>query len=208
MEGNPADLTAYKDDGSDYQLRDHTYIGNGCSGEGSITPCETRIVQTTDNEDQKNGTYYHFQAAAAGAGGAMATQNFNSPDTFCPLGWQLPYSGTGGDYYDKSRSWKVLFNTYSIGFDDGTATDTAKIKSYPLSYVYSGSYYWNVGRLYYQSYAGYYWASTILNGTAAYRLDTYSSIIRPTNAATKAGGFAIRCTLGINNLEKLSMASA
>ena len=193
VEGTPADLTIYKDDTTGYQLRDHTYYGNGCSGgDGSATPCSTRIIQTADSENQKNGTYYHFQAATSGAGGAIEADNANSPDTFCPLGWQLPYSGTGGDYYNKPRSWNKLFTEYNIAFGDGTATDTTKVKSYPFSYVYSGYYGWGTGRLYDQSSIGFYWSSTVVSSTDAYDLSTSSSLVRPARTNNKANGFALR----------------
>ena len=194
MEGNPADLTIYKDGTTGYQLRDHTYYGNGCSGgDGSATPCSTRIIQTADSENQKNGTYYHFQAATSGSGGAITTDNTNSSDTFCPLGWQLPYSGTGGDYYDKSKSWNYLFTTYGVAFDAGTTADATKIKSYPFSYVYSGNYNWITGRLYNQSGNGGYWSSTVFSSTNAYYLYTWSSGVRPTSSYIKALGFTLRC---------------
>ena len=194
MEGIPADLTIYKDDTTGYQLRDHTYYGNGCSGgNGSATPCSTRIIQTADSENQKNGTYYHFQAATSGAGGAISTDNTNSSDTFCPLGWQLPYSGTDGDYYNKSRSWNYLFTTYGVAFDAGTTADATKIKSYPFSYVYSGNYNWITGRLYNQSGNSGYWSSTVVSSTNAYYLYTWSSGVRPTISYNKALGFVLRC---------------
>ena len=191
MAGTPVDLTIYKDDTTGYQLRDHTYFGNGCSGgDGSATPCSTRIIQTADSENQKNGTYYHFQAATSGSGGTITTDNTNSSDTFCPLGWQLPYSGTGGDYYDKSKSWNFLFNKYSIVDDETSAT---KVKSYPFSYVYSGFYRWITGLLYNQSNAGNYWSSTVVSSTYAYLLHTWSSVVKPANEYTKAGGLTVRC---------------
>ena len=188
---------------------DHTYYGNGCSNTwkneppyngGSSISCTTRLVKDGNNENQKNGTYYTFQAITDGTGGILATSNTNSPDTFCPFGWQLPYSGTGGAYYDKSRSWNVLFNTYGIGFDDGTTADVAKVKSYPLSYVYSGSYSWGNGSLYYHNIHGLYWSSTLLDSTTVYGL-SYSSYIRPAYATNKASGDTIRCDCRISNLE-------
>ena len=186
---------------------DHTYYGRGCKNGwgtggdgGSQTPCADsdaggRYVTTVDGETQKNGTYYNFQAATVGAGGAMATDKTDSPYTFCPLGWQLPYSGTGGDYYDKSRSWNYLFKTYSIAFGDGTATDATKIKSYPFSYVYSGRYYWAAGRLYDQKNAGVYWSSTVVSSDAAYGLATWSLGVNPAYTGNKAFGYAVRCVL-------------
>ena len=185
---------------------DHSYYGRGCKNDwgtggdgGSQTPCADsdaggRYVKTADNETQKNGTYFNYQAATSGTGGAIKTDNTNSSDTFCPLGWQLPYSGKGGDYYDKSRSWNYLFASYNIGFDSQeSATSATKIKSYPFSYVYNGNYFWYSGRLYNQGKTGFYWSSTIINSTNAYNLSTWSTGIRPSDAGNKVHGFAIRC---------------
>ena len=195
-------MTVYKDTNV---AHDHTYIGNGCNNPwgtdgdgGSKTPCPAnnaggRIVKTADNENQKNGTYYNFQAGTDGTGGAITEQYSNVPDTFCPLGWQLPYSGTGGDYYNKSRSLRKIFDTYSITYDDGGAAQATRIKSYPFSYVHSGLYSWLSGRLYLQSIGGYYWSSTVVSSTSAYNLDTWSSGIRPANTNNKTDGRALRC---------------
>ena len=186
-------------------LHDHSYYGRGCKnswgtgGEGgSQTPCPDsnaggRYITTADGETQKNGTYYNFQAATVGAGGAMATDKTDSPYTFCPLGWQMPYSGTGGDYDDKSKSWNHLFKSYGLHIGDGTATDATKVKSYPFSYIYSGYYFWGTGRLYDQSNNGRYWSPTVVSSTHAYILYTWSSVVRPADTGKKAGGNAIRC---------------
>ena len=184
---------------------DHTYYGRGCKNDwgtngeaGSQTPCADsdaggRYVTTADGETQKNGTYFNFQAATVGAGGAMATDKTDSSYTFCPLGWQLPYSGTGGDYDDKSKSWNHLFKSYDLHIGDGTTTDATKIKSYPFSYVYSGHYHWTTGRLYYQGRNGYYWSSTVVSSTNAYVLVTWPSVVRPAYPDTKTFGNTLRC---------------
>ena len=170
--------------------------GWGTSGEGgSDIPCVAtgRIVKDGNNEDQKNGTYYHYQAASVGTGSAITTNNANVPDTFCPLGWQLPYSGTAGEYYNQSRSWKYLLDSYGITYDNGNVTEATKIKSYPFSYVYSGRYVWHTGRLYVQGNNGHYWFSTVFSSTNAYDLNTWSSGIRPADSAHKANGYVLRC---------------
>ena len=202
MAGNPADLTVYKDENATH---DHTYYGRGCPNEwgtdgkdGSQTPCADsdaggRYVTTADGETQKNGTYYHFQAATSGSGSALDEDNTNSPDTFCPLGWQLPYSGTGGDYYNKSKSWNYLFTTYSITFNNGTATDATKIKSYPFSYVHSGRYVWYTGRLYLLSNNGIYWSSTISGSIHSYDMTIWPSETRITDSSIKKNGMSVRC---------------
>ena len=148
-------------------FHDYTYYGNGCENEwgpggsgGSTKACSTNKVISFDNEEQGIGVYYDYQAATSGTGAAIAAGNTESPDTFCPLGWQLPYSGTGGDYYDKPRSWEYLFNKYSLG--SGVSGANA-VRSYPMSYVQPGLYSWITGLLYYQDRHGYYWS-----GIAAY----------------------------------------
>ena len=191
---------------------DHTYYGNGCqngwgtSGNGgSITPCSTRIVKDGNNEDQKTGTLYHYMAASSGSGTTASVRNDIIPDTFCPLGWQMPYSGSGGDYYDQSKSWKYLFTRYGL---ENSQAGQESIRSYPFSYVYSGRFHWYTGRLYYFSTNGLFWPSTIKNDIYAYRFDYWNTSIRPNSEDAKAGGSSIRCDCRISNLEQLSMASA
>jgi len=183
---------------------DHSYYGLGCnngwgtSGEdGSQTPCPDsnaggRYVTTADGETQKNGTYYNFQATTVGTGGTMSTKNADAPDAFCPLGWQLPYSGTGGDYYDRSKSWTNLFNIYSLAYQDGTAADATKVRSYPFSYVLSGYFSWYKGRLYNQTGGGNSWSQT-LSGGNPHDFKVYQYGLKPVNASDKNSGFDIRC---------------
>ena len=207
MEGTPADLTVYIDEDI---AHDHTYFGNGCpngwgtDGDGgSITPCSTRIVKDGNDENQKIGTYFNFQAATSGTSGAMTTQNTDSPDTFCPLGWQLPYSGKGGDYYDKSKSWKYLFSTYNIVSE--TSEGLQIIRKYPHNYVYSGYFRVNNGRLYNQTRYGHYWSSTIATINSAFRL-TFGGVsaLRYDEIPARGDSEALRCDfVEISNLKAL-----
>ena len=163
---------------------------------GSDVPCVDigRIVKDGDNEDQKNGTYYHFQAASVGTGSAITTNNANVPDTFCPLGWQLPYGGTAGEYYNQSKSWKYLFDNYSVTYDNGDAIQATKIRSYPFSYIYSGLYHLQTGRLYQQNNYGGYWSSVIGNDSSAgYRLIFGLKSIQVSASVGKNNAQAIRC---------------
>ena len=197
MAGTPADLTTYIDNDDSH---DHSYYGNGCPNSwgadgsgGSQTPCTTRIVPTVNDGNQKNGTHYSFQAATSGSGYSLATENTNAPDTFCPLGWQMPYSGTGGDYYNKSRSWRYLFDAYSITYDSESVASVTKLKSYPISYVFSGYFGWYTGRLYNLNAYGYHWSSTSTYNKHAFYLLVWSSTIKPSNLDRKAGGPTLRC---------------
>ena len=182
---------------------DHTYYGNGCSkayGEGgSDKSCSTRITPTYDSENQKTGTYYNFQAATSGVGSTLSAENANSDDTFCPLGWQLPYSGTGGAYYDKSKSWRYLLLQYSLV--DHDAQSVIKIRSYPLSYNLPGYYYLGEGKLFNMGNDAIYLSKT--NRSA----DSYRSLyfgwgtnLDSQRAEGKTEATAIRCNSRISTL--------
>ena len=184
------------------QLHDHTFIGNGCPNEwvndpptygGSGTSCTTKIVKDGNDEDQSIGVLYTFQAATSGSGGTIKTDNEVSPDTFCPLGWQVPYGGTGGDYYDKSKSWYYLLTEYSIPFNDGNASSAQKVKSYPFSYISSGHFNLTNGYLYNQSISGLYFSTTASGDYDAYRYVITTGKVRTLEISNKAYALAVRC---------------
>ena len=174
---------------SDY-VHDHTYYGNGCPSEsGSSISCSTRLINTFDGETQETGTSYDYQAVATGSAPTIVTvDNTLSPDTFCPLGWQMPYSGSGGDYYNKSKSLKYLYDYYGI---TDSSSSTA-VLSYPFSYVKSGYYLWLNGRTYHLDRSGYYWTTIVNSGGGSYSIGI-TSIIRFAVTNNRAHGFPIRC---------------
>ena len=178
-------------------LQDYTYYGNGCPNDwgdggdgGSQQSCTTRIAQTADHEDMKNGTYYNRNGATAGSTLTTAG-NTDAPDTFCPLGWQVPYGGTGGDYYDKSRSWRYLFQSYS--FVPETPPYGNDVREYPISLIASGNYRWGDGRLYSASFDGDYQASTVREQYYNYQFDVGGTTFHVERSTGKSFGQAIRC---------------
>ena len=72
------------------------------------------------------------------------------------------------------------------------STGSLGARSYPLSYVYSG-YYWFTGRLYTQSVGGYYWSSSIVSSTNSYDLDMGSTRLFKAYSGNKRVGYALRC---------------
>ena len=183
-----------------------TYYGNGCATEGwareSIV-CDDRLSNTYDGESQEIGTYYNFQAITVGVGSTIETDNTNSPDTFCPLGWQLPYSGTGGAYYDKSKSLNYMFSFYSINTSE---SGSANARSYPVSFIYSG--YFLSGGLSGVDSGNVSWTITKYNLNRAYRLIMTRSRAIPNDVEGIVSLQTVRCDFDISNLEKLPMASA
>ena len=190
MEGT--DVTQFADGTSN---NDHTYYGDTCAVKwdvGTSVTCTLRTVQTYDNETQGIGVYYNFQATTSGSGGpSLSTQNANAPDTFCPLGWQVPYGGTGGDYYDKSRSWRYLFQSYS--FVPETPPYGNDVREYPISLIASGNYRWGDGRLYSASFDGDYQASTVREQYYNYQFDVGGTTFHVERSTGKSFGQAIRC---------------
>ena len=187
--------TDISDKADDLIAHDHTYYGNGCPGDNgqpdSYKSCSTRIVNTFDGEPQLIGAYYNFQASTVGSGAAITTDNTNSPDTFCPLGWQLPYSGTDGDYYDKSKSNDFLFNTYGIADSQSGAN---QFRSYPFSYILSGRIRFDVSGLRFLDNAGFLWPMTIGGPGLAFRTEIWYSAVRYADSAFGMNfGYNVRC---------------
>ena len=182
------------------RTHDHTYYGNGCPNRqdqtipdtwgGSEVACSTRLTQTYDGETQKIGTYYDGQAGSSGSGETVAEENANYPDTFCPLGWQLPYAGTGGDYYDKSKTWRFLYNTtyhYVSGAGIGNT-----ISSYPFSEVYSGYMNGDVQRYFAMGSTVLHYSSTKLR-TAYYDFSLSTNGLNVSQGAGARDRHSLRC---------------
>ena len=170
----------------------HTYFGNGGNNQVTVAG-PTNLTTTYDNEGQSIGTYYNFQAATSGTGATVSTANANSPDTFCPLGWQLPYSGKGGDYYDQSRSWNYLLATYGIDTAIDDETQTQKFRSYPFSVIYAGNYNWETGTLAYFQVHTLLHASTVSGVNGSYQMYAWEKKISANANNSKLYGNAVRC---------------
>ena len=183
---------------------DHTFYGNGCSNPfdttkpdegygGATKACDSRTITTTDNETQSEGTNYSFQAITAGSGGSgVTTTNLVIPDSFCPLGWQVPYGGTGGDYYDQSKSVRYLFTVYSTyngNFDN--------VSRYPMSLVKSGDYRFQLARYFEKSRIMHEWTNTNSGINTGFRI--YNTTAQYSDG--KSLGLTVRCVLGISNLK-------
>ena len=188
-------------------VHDHTYYGNGCPNAwnssdnvdkgGSPVACSTRLTTTLDDEIQENGTNYNYAAASAGTGPGLTEANAIVPDTFCPLGWQLPYSGTGGDYYDKSKSWRYLNTQYEYAT---TGDEAHGMRSYPASYVLSGTYVTYIGDLFFLGNMGQYWSNTLHSAGYFYGLNLSPNTINRARDEIVSVAYTLRCVLGISNL--------
>ncbi len=178
-------LANYQD--TDY-THEHTYFGNGNGPNANLGTVGTTYETTTyDGETQKIGTYYTFQAATVGTGASFSTDGEQAPDSFCPAGWQLPI----GNNQNVNKAFQKLLNSYSI--TNNSAGSNAG-RSYPLSYLLSGYYFWSSGRVNSLGSRGNWWSNTIeVGGARAYYLRIYEVEVYADGDYDMRSGFPLRC---------------
>ena len=132
---------------------------------------------------QYMGNWYNWYAATAETG-TWSMSSGNASGSICPKGWGLPEnSGT--------QSWDNLLTTaYSIA---NSSAGSQKMRSVPLSIIFSGSFYWVNGGLYGRGTDGSYWSSTPYASTNSRRLVFNSTYVNPQGGYNKSYGFTVRC---------------
>ncbi len=176
-------LANYKDTD---RTHEHTYFGNGNYGGATTVGATYQTTTYNDGETQKIGTYYNFQAATIGTGASLTTSGSQAPESFCPVGWQLPT----GNNQNVNKAFQKLLNSYNITNNSGGSVAARK---YPLSYLLSGYYRWSDGRLYSLGSYGYWWFNTLEEGGNAYRLYIREVGINADANGNMNYGFPLRC---------------
>ena len=152
--------------------------------------------KTTGSPSQSVGDWYNWYAATAESGTwEMSTESVagSAKDSICPKGWQLPVNGASND-----KSWgKLLTGTYKLA-DGTTAINSSEagsraIRSFPLSLVFSGNYYWYSGGLNSRGTGGLYWSSTPYAATNSRYLYFNSTRVYPQGGDYKTYGLTVRC---------------
>ena len=168
-------------------LSDADCTSAGWTNVSSMTPMEDgnatdAISGSTYNAHYLVGNLYQWNAATAGTGGTITSQE--ATDSICPKGWQLPTSNNSN-----SGSFQALMNAYSIG--NNTAGSTA-ITQTPL-YFHPGGYV-NSGSLRNAGSYGDYWSSTASSNTN-YACELYfnSGGVLPSYRTRRYGGQSVRC---------------
>ena len=124
------------------------------------------------------GTLYNFCAASAGTV-CVNSASSNAVYDICPAGWRLPTGNTGGEFeslYSHYNSVDLTRNPIDSG---GAAFGLVGL--FTSSTPYS------------QGTSGFFWSSTIMSTTSAYRLGVGTSSVNPTNGGGRDYGAAIRC---------------
>ena len=142
------------------------------------------ISDNTYNAHYHVGNHYTWNAATAGTGGTITSQD--ATDSICPKGWQLPTSNNSN-----SGSFQALTNAYNIS---SNAAGSTALVSAPLYFVRSG--YVLSGSLRYAGSYGDYWSSTAGSNTIfAYELYFNSGYVNPSNIGShlRYYGQSVRC---------------
>ena len=157
----------------------------GWTNVSSMTPMDdgttnTVISGNTYNAHYLVGNFYQWNAATAGTGGTITSQE--ATDSICPKGWRLPTSKSSGEYQALMAAYNITSNT-----DSTTRITQSPLYFHPSGAVYSGS-------LRYAGNYGRYWSSTAYSSTNyAYALAFSSGVVNPSNFDNRYYGFSVRC---------------
>lgn len=163
----------------------HSYNGNGSGSAGT-----QRYVTDADGNTQDIGVYYNWAAAIASRSGtstaAASITSGEAPESICPKGWELPRNADDKSWY------KLLFTTY--GLSDNSSDSNNYVRQTPLSFAYTGYYYWVSGAPEGLGTYGLWWSATAVSRTNGRDLDMNTTPrLIPQNSNVKAYGFAVRC---------------
>ena len=187
VKSDPDEYSDYCGGSSIKGLADASCTSAGWTNVSSMTPMDdgntTDVISgSTYNAHYLVGNLYQWNAATAGTGGTITSQE--ATDSICPKGWQLPTSNNSN-----SGSFQALMSAYSIS--SNTAGSTA-ITQAPLYFNPSGRVL--SGSLRSAGYNGYYWSSTALSSaSSAYNLDFDSGYVNPSTNTRRYYGQSVRC---------------
>ena len=180
VKSDPDGYSDYCGGSSIKSLADSTCRDAGWTDVSTMTP----MADGTSNEAISGSTYnahylvgnlYQWNAATAGAGGTITSQE--ADDSICPKGWKLPTSNNSN-----SGSFGGL-----VGSLNSTTITQAPYYFNPSGYVDSGS-------LVYAGDDGRYWSSTASSYTnSAHFFSFYSGGVNPSLSYNRSSGFSVRC---------------
>ena len=178
----------------------------------SLSACENNGTRTKAQCMHYHvGNYYNFTAAVAmSSTSAYTANNTVMPNSICPKGWRLPNGLTDENSdgtADKASDFNYLLEDYDITGTGGTngldlvggksvgwATNgSTNIGLAPLYFARSGRI--NFTSLNYFGNDGYYWSSTVRDGSNAYSLGYDSSDLYPAYQNNRSYGRSVRCML-------------
>ncbi len=179
----------------------------------------TAVTETTYNDHYAAGNYYNYNAATAGTGLSVATNNADASGSICPKGWQLPYSGRDNFEYNnatdltknvpikRTRSFVNLLEAYGLGLgSDGVMWGLRdqwgnpfasydimihNINSAPLYFLFGGRI--QDAGFYNVGIEGRYRSSTVYDSASAYSFNFFSFAVYPADMLPRYLGLSVRC---------------
>ena len=189
---NPDTAWCQSADSSDCYNQSMLYTGN-------ITDFTTNTSSTQNGNIYSYGNYYNWYSATAGHGkyGYSYGSGYVAPGDICPAGWHLPTGiNASGDF---GALDVAMGGTGANQSGDAGVAQSAKWRSYPNNFVYSGHVYGSVVDT--RGSYGNYWSSSAGTGSGAYSLGFSSSSsgdVRPgTMNNFKYHGRMVRCVAGV-----------
>ena len=163
---------------------------------------------TTKASMYSYGNYYTWHAAISNLAFNGINNNSATSTSICPSGWRLPQGGdkTRIESNDDNDFWNLTVDalnggTNPVNYDSNltpyyngateAAPITAKLRSYPNNFLYSGRFY--SSSISSRGSYGAYWSSTSYGNYYSYEFNLNDSIVRPTSNSDKYNGYSIRC---------------
>ena len=180
---------------SEIPFNDQTNFGTFSYDPGSFAMLDGygEVVSTYCDEHEYRancvyhvGNLYQWNAATAGTGGVLTSQD--APSSICPKGWRLPSSNSYTDDY----SFGKFTNAMNITNNDNATSDEAILQA-PFYFVRGGAVYAG-GSFSSYNECGRYWSSTASSDAAhAYALGFDSTFVDPSRSSYRYRGFSVRC---------------
>ncbi|MBR3156891.1 hypothetical protein IKF20_00445 [Candidatus Saccharibacteria bacterium] len=178
----------------------------------SLTASYNGTGNTTYYQWYGYGNYYTWHAIIADLTYNGTNNQSTTGTSLCPTGWRLPQGGnkTRIESNDDNDFWNLMvdalngginpanYDSFSSPYYTGSTEAgpvSAKLRSYPNNFVYSGYFY--AASAYDRSRSGSYWSSTAYGYNSSYYLYLYSSYVGPgTGGSNKYSGLFARCLVG------------
>ncbi len=134
------------------------------------------------------GNYYTWAAAVASIGDHTTDKQSITNTSICPSGWHLPTSGSNTADFD---ALDIIMGGDGV---DYSSAEYLEWRKYPANFLISG----NIGMGFdnsatYRGQAGFYWSSTVIDGTRSYSLVLNSAHFIAGGLNLKNEGRSVRC---------------
>ena len=148
-----------------------------------------------DNNNPQYGTYYTHNAATAGSGASVTTDDQSATSSICPKGWKLPKASTvtnpdKNDFYRIAELYKgttTWTNNTIFGNGNNNLFDSAP------NLIKSGLRSRNSAAIIEPNVNAYIWSSTVKQADRVYYMCANNNGVTPRDPSDRRNGFTVRC---------------